>query len=102
MLAIPPELALCTTRGWSARALPLGTPDSTGGRGQPAEVVAPPGVEAKVVAQTKGGGIRENPGFRPVGLHPGYKSFRTVSQARYTRSSALRDTLPQLSSASIK
>jgi hypothetical protein len=24
--------------------------------------------------------IRENPGFRPIGLHPGYKSFYTASK----------------------
>ncbi len=28
-------------------------------------------------------GIRENPGFRPIGLHPGYKSFYTASKLEY-------------------
>ncbi len=28
--------------------------------------------------------IRENPGFRPIGLHPGYNSFYTDSKARCT------------------
>ena len=26
--------------------------------------------------------IWENPGFRPIGLHPGYKSFYTASKSQ--------------------